>query len=244
VMAKIREAIRTKSVLQLEHRVRRVDGTVGWTYSRAVPLKDVSGNVIEWFGAASDVTERKATEQVLHEREEQLRLATEAAEIGLWDVDVLTDALFWPPRVKAMFGISAEVPVSMADFYSGLHPADRERTSEAFAAALDPERRALYDVEYRTVGKEDRLIRWIAAKGRGVFDGSGRCVRVIGTAIDITARKRAEEALSDADRRKDEFLAMLAHELRNPLAPIGHASELLSRTLENDARAQTAVGVI
>ena len=244
VIEEIREAIRTKSIFRLEHRVRRVDGTIGWTYSRAIPLKDASGNIIEWFGAASDVTERKATEQALREREEQLRLATDAAEIGLWDVDLVTDTLFWPPRVKAMFGIAPDVPVSMADFYAGLHPADRERTSEAFAAALDPERRALYDVEYRTVGKEDGLIRWVAAKGCGIFDGSGRCVRVIGTAIDITSRKRVEEALSDADRRKDEFLAMLAHELRNPLAPIGNASELLSRTLENDARAQTAVGVI
>ncbi|HEU5134300.1 MAG TPA: ATP-binding protein [Steroidobacteraceae bacterium] len=244
VMARVREAMRTKSVFQLEHRVRRVDGTAGWTYSRAIPFKDVSGNITGWFGAASDVTERKATEQALREREEQLRLATEAAEVGLWDVDVVTDTLFWPPRVKAMFGISPEVPVSMADFYSGLHPADRERTGEAYAAACDPERRALYDVEYRTVGKEDGLIRWVAAKGRGVFDGGGRCVRVIGTAIDITARKRVDQALSDADRRKDEFLAMLAHELRNPLAPIGNASELLSRTLKDDARAQTAIGVI
>lgn len=244
LLENIREAIRTKSVFRLEHRVRRVDGTVGWIYSRAVPLMDASGNITAWFGAASDVTERKATEQALHEREEQLRLATEAAEVGLWDVDLVTDTLFWPSRVKAMFGIRADMPVSMADFYSGLHPADAARTKEAFAAALDPERRALYDVEYRTIGKEDGLIRWVAAKGCGIFDDSGKCVRVIGTAIDITSRKRAEEALSEADRRKDEFLAMLAHELRNPLSPIGHASELLSRIIANDARAQSAVGVI
>jgi PAS domain S-box-containing protein len=244
VMAAIEEAIRTKNTFQLEHRVRRVDGTLGWAYSRAIPVRDAKGNIVEWFGAASDVTERKETEQALREREEQLRLATEAAEVGLWDVDLTIDKLFWPPRVKAMFGVSPDVPVSMVDFYSGLHPVDRQRTSEAFAAALDPERRALYDIEYRTVGKEDGLIRWVAAKGRGIFDANGRCVRVLGTAIDITARKRAEEALSEADRRKDEFLAMLAHELRNPLAPIGNASEILSRLLVEDSRARVAAEMI
>jgi PAS domain S-box-containing protein len=187
---------------------------------------------------------RRGNEQELREREEQLRLATEAAEIGLWDVDLLTDTLFWPARVKAMFGISPEVPVSMADFYAGLHPADRERTTEAFAAACDPARRALYDVEYRTLGKEDGRVRWVAAKGRGIFDAGGRCIRVIGTAIDITGRKRIEAALDEANRRKDEFLAMLAHELRNPLAPIGNASELLARIIVDDPRAQTAVQMV
>lgn len=139
--------------------------------------------------------DRSHAELSSRETEEQLRLATEAAEVGLWDVDMVSDTLFWPPRVKRMFGISPDVPVSMADFYAGLHAQDRERVSEAFAAALDPERRALYDVEYRTVGKEDSLIRWVAAKGRGIFDDKGRCVRVIGTAIDITTRKRTEERL-------------------------------------------------
>ena len=191
--AAIQQAVRTASIFRLEHRVRRVDGTLGWTLSRAIPLRNARGEIVEWFGAASDVTERKETERALREREEQLRLATEAAEVGLWDLDPITDTLFWPPRLKAMFGISPDVPVSMADFYSGLHPQDRERTSEALAAALDPARRALYDVEYRTVGKEDGLTRWVAARGRGVFDDRGRCVRVIGTAIDISVRKRAEQ---------------------------------------------------
>jgi PAS domain S-box-containing protein len=164
-------------------------------------------------GARLELTRmRRESEQALREREEQLRLATEAAEVGLWDVDLISDRLYWPSRVKAMFGISPEVPVSMADFYSGLHPADRQRTSEAFAAALDPERRALYDVEYRTVGKEDGLIRWVAAKGRGIFDASGKCVRVIGTAIDISARKRVEERLRD-ETRVQELLAKLSHAL-------------------------------
>jgi PAS domain S-box-containing protein len=166
------------------------------------PIRNAAGTVIGASKISRDITARKKREALLHEREEQLRLATGAAEVGLWDVDLLHDTLFWPARVKAMFGISPEVPVSMADFYAGLHAEDRERTSAAFAAALDPQRRALYDVEYRTVGKEDGLIRWVAAKGRGVFDATGRCVRVLGTAIDITDRKNTEEQL----RRREAWL--------------------------------------
>ena len=123
---------------------------------------------------------------------EQLRLALEAADIGLWDVDVATQTLYWPAKVKAMFGISAHVDVGLHDFTDGLHPDDAPAVLEAFAAAQDPLLRTVYDVEYRTVGKEDGLIRWVAAKGRGIFDDTGRCVRVIGTVIDITARKQAQ----------------------------------------------------
>jgi PAS domain S-box-containing protein len=146
----------------------------------------------------------------LRDSEEQLRLATEAADVGLWDLDMATDTLYWPARVKAMFGISADSPVSMADYYSGLHPDDRGKTFAAFAAALDPRQRAVYDVEYRTIGKEDGIVRWVAAKGKAIFDGA-RCARVIGTAIDITARKAAELQLRELneslERRVSEALA-------------------------------------
>jgi PAS domain S-box-containing protein len=156
------------------------------------PLFDHQGGITGIFCEGFDATEEYTVGEALRRSEEQLRLSTEAAEIGLWDVDLVADVLFWPPRLKAMFGISPDVPVTMADFYGGLHPEDREATTAAFAAAIDPSRRALYDVEYRTVGKEDGVIRWVAAKGRGIFDDNGACVRVIGTAIDITAHKLAE----------------------------------------------------
>jgi PAS domain-containing protein len=89
----------------------------------------------------------------------------------------------------------------MADFYAGLHPDDRAHTTAAFAAAMDPSQRILYDVEYRKVGKEDGVIRWVAAKGRALFDEDGRRVRVLGTAIDITARKAAETSLRESEAR-------------------------------------------
>jgi len=72
VLRAIREAVQTKSIFELEHRVRRVDGSLGWTYSRAVPLIDDSGEIVEWFGAASDVTARKEAEQKYRELAEML----------------------------------------------------------------------------------------------------------------------------------------------------------------------------
>jgi PAS domain S-box-containing protein len=168
----------------------------------AVP--DESGAVGGVLCIVSETTERVVSEQALRENEERLRLAVNNAEIGFWDVQEGHGELTWPPRTKAMFGISADVPVTMEDFFAGLHPDDLPRVAEAYAAAADPARRSFYDVEYRTIGKEDGVLRWVAAKGRGVFDSegpTGRCLRVIGTAVEITPRKKAEEALRESDAR-------------------------------------------
>lgn len=157
--------------------------------------------------------ERTRSAAQLAYQEEQLRLAIEAGEIGLWDVDLVNDTLFWPPRVKAMFGIKADIPVTMEDFYAGLHPEDRDAVATAFASALNPATRAAYDVEYRTIGREDGIVRWVAAKGRGIFNPGGECTRVIGTAIDITARKQAEQhqrlLIDELSHRAKNLLALV-----------------------------------
>jgi PAS domain S-box-containing protein len=141
----------------------------------------------------------RAADERLRLSEASLRLATDAAEVGTWDLDLETNTLTWSDRTKAMFGISPDRPCTMDDFYAGLHPEDAAATSEAFAAALDPERRSSYDVEYRTIGREDGVVRWVAAKGKGLFDDLGRCVRAIGTALDVTQRKAIEERLRNSE---------------------------------------------
>ena len=168
-----------------------------------------------------DVTALRGAHRALEISEERLRLATEAAEVGFWDVDEVNHTLTWPPRVKAMFGLAGDRPVSMADFYAGLHPEDRDRVAAAYAAAADPKTRALYDVQYRTVGQEDGVVRWVAAKGRGVFDEDGRCLRVIGTAIDVTARRAEAARLRASEAALSETTATLNASLE--YAPIGFA---------------------
>ena len=165
------------------------------------PLRDDAGKVTGIFIEGSDVTDRVRAEQQLELSQSSLQLATEVGEIGTWDLDLVNDKLTWSARTKQMFGIPSDADVSMDDFYKGLHPDDLDATSRAFAAALDPARRATYDVEYRTIGRDDHVVRWVAAKGRGLFDENGRCVRAVGTVLDITSRKQAQEELRESEAR-------------------------------------------
>ncbi len=206
--------------------------TAFFNYSLSA-LRDEDGGVAAILNITPETTGRVVLEQRLYEEqaalaasEERLRLAADNADVGFWDVDVINNQLTWPPLTKAMFGISPDVPVTMEDFYQGLHPDDREATTAAYLAAADPAQRALYDVEYRTIGKEDGVERWVAAKGRGVFDGAGRCMRVMGTALEITARKAAEiRRLALAD------LTQAIRDLKEPADIAYAAAEVLGRTL-------------
>jgi len=209
--AAVDHAIATGSVADVEFRVVHPDSGVRWLQVRASLECGPDGSPARIAGVSFDVTERHSVQQRIEVSEASLRLAADAADVGTWDLDLTTDTLTWSDRTRAMFGISAGTPVTLADFYGGLHPDDLAATSEAFASALDPARRATYDVEYRTVGKEDGVIRWVAAKGRGLFH-DGACRRAIGTAIDITARK-------DADLRQ-AFLLDLLDRLRRLSDPI------------------------
>ena len=189
-----------------EYRFQRADGSYAQVLDRGAVLRGPGGEPLRMIGAMLDLTARKSAEAALAESEERLRFATDAGDMGFWDVDLVNDVLIWPPRTKAMFGISPQVPVSLRDFYDGLHPADREAVHAAFSAAADPAQRALYDVEYRTVGKEDGVVRWVAAKGRGHFEGE-RCLRVVGVAIEVTARKLAEARLHELNEQLESRVA-------------------------------------
>ena len=224
VNAAAAHAVETGAEYAIEYRVLRPGGT-GWVEARAQVVPPTATAPLRLAGVFMDVTKQREATLLLQLSEASLRLATDAAEVGTWDLNLDTNVLTWTDRTKAMFGLRPDEPCSMADFYAGLHPDDLQATSAAFAAAIDPAQRVTYDVEYRTLGKHDRALRWVAAKGRGLFV-DGRCIRAVGTALDITARK--------ADRARQDLLLALSgttRTLSDPAAILKAAASMLGRHL-------------
>lgn len=200
-----------------------------------VPRQDAGGVVTGFYSLVQDISEAKRAEEALRASEEQLRLATDAAGIGLWDLDVLTGTIYWTPRVRAVFGMRPDEPVGIDDFYPHIHPGDHDRVRAAFDAATDPRRRAVYNVEYRTIGKRDGRLRWVSAKGRGYFDDAGRCVRVLGTTIDITQQKADEARLRELNETLERRVAAALAE-RKLLADIVDGTDMLVQVIDRDYR--------
>ncbi len=141
---------------------------------------------------AVDTIEQRQTTAALRDREEQLRLATAASKLGLWFWNLETDILTWTEQCKAIFGLPADVEMSYEIFQAALHPDDRQRTHAAVIRSMAE--RADYDVEYRSCWP-DGSVHWIAAKGSCTYDTTGTPIQMLGVAIEITERKRVEEAL-------------------------------------------------
>ena len=196
-----------------EYRIRRAnDGALRWieTFGRAYFEGD---RCTRFVGVVSDVTERKETEAHLLLQEETLRLAVDAADVGVWELDVESGALAWSDRCHAMFGVPVGETVTIDTFYERLHPDDLEPTRAAIARALNPRIRADYAIEFRAIGRDDGLERWITAKGQAFFSPEGKATRLLGATVNITDRKRAETHLR-------LLVNELNHRVKNSLATI------------------------
>ena len=151
-----------------------------------------------------ELEQRRQAEAELADSEARLRIANEAADIGTWDFNPQGGELRWDSKCKELFGLSPDSAVAYdTAFLAGLHPEDRERADAAVQRALDPEGSGKYELEYRTLGIEDGVERWISASGRAIFV-DGKAQRFIGTVIDITARKQTEARLKELNDRLEE----------------------------------------
>ncbi len=200
-------------LLNVQYRtVRASDGALRWieTFGRAYFER---GQCVRFVGVGWDITDRKTADRRLASQEETLRLAIEAADVGTWDLDIRNDVLTWSDRCYAMFGVPLGTPVVREDFYTNLHPSDRGEVREALRRTLDGRIRADYDVEFRVIGRQDGIERWLSAKGKAFFDAEGKPTRMIGTTVNVTDRKRAELHLR-------LLVNELNHRVKNSLATI------------------------
>ncbi|MFO1430108.1 MAG: PAS domain S-box protein [Candidatus Competibacteraceae bacterium] len=228
--------------LQQDITLARPDGQLRSLLLSAAPLYGDGQAALGFVMTLTDISARKRIEESLRESELRFRQFAENSDDVLWVFNPGDNKLLYVnPAYERLWGRSCEsLYANFEDWNDAIHPEDRERVRSRFYRLAE---QGKYDEHYRVV-RPDGSIHWIRDRGFPIKDDSGKVYRVAGIAEDITERRQAEEALHEADRRKDEFLAVLAHELRNPLAPIRNAVTILRHQGASEPRLQWCRDVI
>jgi len=219
------EALARGSPLNAEYRLRLAGGGWRWTNVRAAPLRNPDGSVARWIGMNIDVDARRQAESALRESDGRFRVLAEASPALIYQFDDGARLTYANRRCQEMLGMQAGTGPEEG-WCAGLHPDDAPRYIERVRIAVAT--RTPFQQRMRARAADGRW-HWFESHGAPLFGQGGAYRGHVGIAIDVTEAVEAEEALLQADRRKDEFLATLAHELRNPLAPISNAVHLMRR---------------
>jgi PAS domain S-box-containing protein len=203
------------------------------------PYKDQYGTTIGIFAQGYDVTDAVEAQAAKRESDERLRDGMDAAKMVVWDWDVVTNAMEYSENMMHVLGCT---PTTMDSVGTFVHPHDRDRIAAAHRRALSGS--GAYQEVVRFNRPDNGKQIWVDSRGKVQYDRDGHPVRIRGVTVDVTERYEAELELRETNRKKDDFLAMLAHELRNPLAPISTAAEMLRLTAASDVRTRKASEVI
>jgi PAS domain S-box-containing protein len=220
ILGKLREG---KSVEHFETEWVRKDGSRIQISATVSPIRSADGVIVGASEIAHDITKRKWEESVLRESEGRFRALADSAPVLVWMQDA-SGVLFVNRAYLDFLGLDDRATIRGIDWEQYIHPEDREAYVAAYLDCLA--RRAPFDAECR-FRRHDGEYRWMRSAAVPRLTAEGEFLGHTGCAFDVHEARMAAAALREADRHKDEFLAMLAHELRNPLAPIRNAVQAL-----------------
>jgi PAS domain S-box-containing protein len=207
---------------------------VRWHQAIGRVYRDPAGKPLRFIGVSTDVTEEQRALAALRESEERFRAMADGLPLIVWVHDANGAQQFVNHTFLEYFGV-AEAELKGERWQVLMHPDDAPTYTREFLACIRERRPFHAEVRVKNAQGEWRTIEsW----GRPRFSAAGEFLGMVGTSADVTERRRMEQALREADRRKDEFLAMLGHELRNPLAAIAAAMEVFRRVLPGDPALQ------
>jgi PAS domain S-box-containing protein len=237
-----------REVLLAGSRLEFEEGHEGKTFlSVKVPVRDAGGHPYAICGMSVDITARKVAERALLESEARFRRMADGLPLIVWVHDEHGAQQFVNQTFCQFFGVTAE-EMKGGRWRMLMHPQDEAQYAAAFEESVRA--RAPFNAECR-VRRADGEWRWIESWGRPHFDPDGTFRGIVGTSADITERKEtaerleaSEAALRETDRRKDEFLAALGHELRNPLAPLRNAAAILQKIRSDDPAVRAVADMI
>ena len=207
-------------VRDFEHEFHRKDGSRGWVLVNARAVRDAQGKTLYYEGTDQDITEQKRAMDALRESEKRLSEAQRIAQMGNWDWDIATNALYWSDEIYRIFGVQPQqFGATYEAFLSYVHEEDREFVDRSVHETFQG--KSSYDIEHR-VTRPDGETRTVHSQGNVFRDGSGKAVRMAGTVQDVTENKRLEAQFKQAQKMEavGRLAGGVAHDFNNLLSVI------------------------
>jgi PAS domain S-box-containing protein len=184
------EAFDARKPFVMRYRLKRNDGEYCWISDHGVPRYDADGAFVGYIGSCVDVTDLLKQQRALNQFEERVAIAAEAAQLGVWEFDTITEGIWVSEKIRELFQFPAEGEISYVEFQKRAHPDDRAARDRAMRRAIRTH--GSYETEYRII-LTDGTIRWIGGRARCLPEGDGKSNRLLGVSMDITERKQAEK---------------------------------------------------